>query len=289
MVNSDPEVMRQLKTGWKAWAVRQIMLDGAEWEQAVELIQSAVLSARRETSATRLQTRNRDLGLTLDFNMAAMRGVAMTDAERRFVEYVVQMTANHGGDEAKALARPCARHERRKRDGEGNQPGAAPVSKSWLRVLRCARGVRQRFVCVAGLQLALARRCLAAVGAGGADAAGMGAAGGGAVRAALPPDAKGWPCGWTRSVGWTRGDRDGIFRRFRRASPSAEDTADRLKNGRARAADALAEAALAACCVLAAMLAAVPLPPGGGGACGRCRGGGGAGAQESEKSPRCAK
>ena len=43
-----------------------------------------------------------DLGLTLDFNMAVMRGVAMTDAERRFVEYVVQMmTANHGGDEAK--------------------------------------------------------------------------------------------------------------------------------------------------------------------------------------------
>ncbi len=61
-----------------------------------------LLSLIRADNA-RLQTREiEDLGLTLDFNMAVMRGVAMTDAERRFVEYVVQMmTANHGGDEAK--------------------------------------------------------------------------------------------------------------------------------------------------------------------------------------------
>lgn len=85
----------------------QIMLDGAEWEQAVELIQSAGYISfclpPGNLSNARLQTREiEDLGLTLDFNMAVMRGVAMTDAERRFVEYVVQMmTANHGGDEAK--------------------------------------------------------------------------------------------------------------------------------------------------------------------------------------------
>ena len=53
-----------------------------------------LLSLIRADNA-RLQTREiEDLGLTLDFNMAVMRGVAMTDAERRFVEYVVQMVNN---------------------------------------------------------------------------------------------------------------------------------------------------------------------------------------------------
>ena len=32
-----------------------------------------------------------DLGLAVNFNMAVMRGVAMTDAERRFVNYVVEL------------------------------------------------------------------------------------------------------------------------------------------------------------------------------------------------------
>ena len=64
----------------------QIILDGAEWEQAVELIQSAgyisfCLPPGNLNNAL-LQTREiEDLGLTLDFNMAVMRGVAMTDAE----------------------------------------------------------------------------------------------------------------------------------------------------------------------------------------------------------------
>ena len=108
LVNSDPEVMRQLQNRLESVGCPpQIMLDGAEWEQAVELIQSAGYISfclpSGNLSNARLQTREiEDLGLTLDFNMAVMRGVAMTDAERRFVEYVVQMmTANHGGDEAK--------------------------------------------------------------------------------------------------------------------------------------------------------------------------------------------
>ena len=108
LVNSDPEVMRQLQNRLESVGCPpQIMLDGAEWEQAVELIQSAGYISfclpPGNFSNARLQTREiEDLGLTLDFNMAVMRGVAMTDAERRFVEYVVQMmTANHGGDEAK--------------------------------------------------------------------------------------------------------------------------------------------------------------------------------------------
>ena len=108
LVNSDPEVMRQLQNRLESVGCPpQIILDGAEWEQAVELIQSAGYISfclpPGNLGNARLQTREiEDLGLTLDFNMAVMRGVAMTDAERRFVEYVVQMmTANHGGDEEK--------------------------------------------------------------------------------------------------------------------------------------------------------------------------------------------
>ena len=42
LVNSDPEVMRQLQNRLESVGCPpQIMLDGAEWEQAVELIQSA--------------------------------------------------------------------------------------------------------------------------------------------------------------------------------------------------------------------------------------------------------
>ena len=102
LVNSDPQVMQQLQNRLESVGCPpQIILDGAEWEQAVELIQSAGYISfclpPSNLGNMSLQTRDvEDLGLTVDFNMAVMRGVAMTDAERRFVEYVVQMmNANH--------------------------------------------------------------------------------------------------------------------------------------------------------------------------------------------------
>lgn len=102
LVNSDPDVMQQLQNRLESVGCPpQIMLDGSEWEQAMELIASAgyisfCLPPGNPNNIS-LQTRCvDDLGLTVNFNMAVMRGVAMTDAERRFVKYVVElMNANH--------------------------------------------------------------------------------------------------------------------------------------------------------------------------------------------------
>lgn len=102
LVNNDPDVMRQLQSRLESFGCPpQIILDGAEWEQAMELIASAgyisfCLPPGNPSNIT-LQTRRvEDLGLTVNFNMAVMKGVVMTDAERRFVDYVVElMNANH--------------------------------------------------------------------------------------------------------------------------------------------------------------------------------------------------
>lgn len=106
LVNSDPEVMRQLQSRLESVGCPpQIVLDGSEWEQALMLIKSAgyisfCLPPSNLSKLNDAAVRTRvveDLGLTVDFNMAVMQGVAMTDAERRFVAYVVQlMNANHG-------------------------------------------------------------------------------------------------------------------------------------------------------------------------------------------------
>lgn len=102
LVNSDPDVMQQLQNRLESVGCPpQIILDSAEWEQAMELIASAgyisfCLPPGNPDNIS-LQTRwVNDLGLTVNFNMAVMKGVAMTNAERRFVDYVVElMNANH--------------------------------------------------------------------------------------------------------------------------------------------------------------------------------------------------
>jgi len=101
LVNSDPEVMRQLHSRLEsAGAPPQIILDGSEWDQAMELVASAGYISfclpPGNPGNIALQTRAvEDLGLTVNFNMAVMRGVAMTDAERRFVDYVVELMKGH--------------------------------------------------------------------------------------------------------------------------------------------------------------------------------------------------
>lgn len=102
LVNSDPDVMQRLQNRLESIGCPpQIMLDSAEWEQAMELIASAgyisfCLPPGKPGNIS-LQTRCvNNLGLTVNFNMAIMKGVALTDAERRFVNYVVNlMNANH--------------------------------------------------------------------------------------------------------------------------------------------------------------------------------------------------
>lgn len=102
LVNSDPEVMRLLQNRLEsAGCPPQIILDGAEWEQAVELISSAGYISfclpPGNPNNIPLQTRSvEDLGFSVNFNMAVMKGVTLTDAEHRFVRYVIRvMNANH--------------------------------------------------------------------------------------------------------------------------------------------------------------------------------------------------
>lgn len=102
LVSSDQEVMRQLHERLESvGCAPQIILDGAEWRQAMELVASAGYISfclpPGNPSNIALHTREvEDLGLSVNFNMAVMRGVAMTDAERRFVNYVMDlMHANH--------------------------------------------------------------------------------------------------------------------------------------------------------------------------------------------------
>jgi len=105
LVNSDPDVMRLLQERLESVGCPpQIMLDGSEWDQAMELVASAGYISfclpPKNLGSISLQTRPvTDLGLTVNFNMAVMKGVAMTDAERCFVKYVIElMNANRDED-----------------------------------------------------------------------------------------------------------------------------------------------------------------------------------------------
>lgn len=104
LVNGDPAAMNQMKKRLESVSCSpQIVLDGTEWEVAVELVASAgyisfCLPPRNLRNKHLLTRPVEDLGLTINFNMAVMKGVAMTDAERRFVQYVVDMLNGHHED-----------------------------------------------------------------------------------------------------------------------------------------------------------------------------------------------
>ena len=109
LVNSDPDVMRQLQSQLeRVGCPPQIILDGSEWDQAMELISSAgyISFCLPPGNPDNIALRTReveDLGLTVNFNMAVMRGVAMTDAERRFVNYVLELMNVHHQDGQKRV------------------------------------------------------------------------------------------------------------------------------------------------------------------------------------------
>ena len=97
VINNDPGVtqalLRRLET---AGCAPQIILDGAEWAQAMELIGSAgYISFCLPTGAPNgiglLTKPVEDMDLPVNFNMAALKGVALSDAERRFADYVVKL------------------------------------------------------------------------------------------------------------------------------------------------------------------------------------------------------
>ena len=103
VVNNDPVVADALCRRLEAAGCTvQIMLDSLEWLQAIELITGADYISfclpRNDPSNQLIKTRPvDDLDLTVDFNMAVLRGVALSDAEKRFVDYVVKvMNASRG-------------------------------------------------------------------------------------------------------------------------------------------------------------------------------------------------
>ena len=104
LVNGDPVAMNQMQQRLESvGCAPQIMLDGTEWEVAIELVANAgyisfCMPPRNLRSNSLLTRPVEDMGLKIDFNVAVMKGVAMTEAERRFVSYVVDKINVHHKD-----------------------------------------------------------------------------------------------------------------------------------------------------------------------------------------------
>lgn len=77
------------------------MLDGGAWGQALELVAKANYVSfclpPKTMKEEKLVTRPvRDLDLTINFNMAVLRGAALSAAESEFVDYVVRVMQRRG-------------------------------------------------------------------------------------------------------------------------------------------------------------------------------------------------
>lgn len=97
LLSSDPGVMGELQRQLvSAGCAPQIILDSGEWTQAIELIENAGYISfclpPGDPSLTALRTLPvRDLTLTVNFNMATLLGAPLSDAERCFMDYVVEL------------------------------------------------------------------------------------------------------------------------------------------------------------------------------------------------------
>ena len=103
LVSNDPGVTQQLlRRLEQAGCTPQLVLDGTEWTQAIELVTGAGYISfclpGGGASGLKVSTRPvKDLDLTVNFNMAVLRGITLSDAERRFADYVVKlMNASKG-------------------------------------------------------------------------------------------------------------------------------------------------------------------------------------------------
>lgn len=102
ILSSDPGVTQTLLGQLaKAGCEPQIVLDSGEWTQALELISDAAYISfclpPGDPSLLGMTTRPvSDLSLTVNFNMATLRGVTLSDAEKRFAQYVVQLIDGKG-------------------------------------------------------------------------------------------------------------------------------------------------------------------------------------------------
>lgn len=97
LLNSDPGVIEALERQLtQAGCAPQILMDSGEWPQAIELIENAgyisfCLPPTNMPGGTLKTLPIEDLPLTVNFNMAVLRDVSLSDAESRFRDYVVQL------------------------------------------------------------------------------------------------------------------------------------------------------------------------------------------------------
>lgn len=102
LLNSTPHVIGSLERQCAAaGCAPQIMLDGGAWGQALELVAKANYVSfclpPKTMKEEKLVTRPvRDLDLTINFNMAVLRGAALSAAESEFVDYVVRVMQREG-------------------------------------------------------------------------------------------------------------------------------------------------------------------------------------------------
>ena len=97
LLNSTPRVIGSLERQCTAaGCAPQITLDGSAWGQAIELVSKANYVSfclpPKTMREKKLVTRPvRDLDWTINFNMAVLRGAALSAAENEFVDYVVRV------------------------------------------------------------------------------------------------------------------------------------------------------------------------------------------------------
>ena len=97
LLNSTPPAISSLERQCAAaGCAPQIMLDGSAWGQALDLVAKANYISfclpPKTMRAEKLVTRPvRDLDLTVNFNMAILRGAALSAAESEFADYVVRV------------------------------------------------------------------------------------------------------------------------------------------------------------------------------------------------------
>lgn len=102
LLNSSPHVIGSLERQCAAaGCAPQILLDGGAWGQALELVAKANYVSfclpPKTMKEEKLVTRPvRDLDLTINFNMAVLRGAALSAAESEFVDYVVRVMQREG-------------------------------------------------------------------------------------------------------------------------------------------------------------------------------------------------
>ena len=102
ILSSDPSMTEALESQLvEAGCAPQIILDGAEWTQAMELIENAgyisfcLPPAKLEDKHLKTIPVS-NLDLVVNFNMAILKDVPPSDAEKRFQDYVVNlMNAGH--------------------------------------------------------------------------------------------------------------------------------------------------------------------------------------------------